>query len=142
MVIGRANNKDLPSYNENLPTSHIQYVDCNNLYGKAMCQYLPTGGFKWVPVETTSPEFWTDFILSQKEEQEYGYILEVDLEYPLHLYSLHDNYPLAPEHLNITEDMLSPHQKKLAKDLNVKVGGKKLCTTLYNKKIIYATIGV
>ena len=47
---------------------------------------------------------------------------------------LHDNYPLAPEHLNITEEMLSPYQRKLAKDLNVKLGGKKLCTTLLDKK--------
>ena len=25
----------------------ILYWDANNLYGWAMCQYLPYGGFKW-----------------------------------------------------------------------------------------------
>ena len=24
------------------------YVDANNLYGKAMCQFLPTGNFVWL----------------------------------------------------------------------------------------------
>ena len=43
---GPANNKGLPGYNENLATSDIQYVDCDNLYGKSMCHYLPTGGFE------------------------------------------------------------------------------------------------
>ena len=52
------NNKDLPDYDKNLPTSHIQYVDCNNLYGKAMCENLPTGGFEWIDMKVPrSAEF-------------------------------------------------------------------------------------
>ena len=128
---GRANNDALPDYSEELPTSHIQYVDCNNLYGKAMCKYLPTGGFEWV--ETLGEGSWNEQILALGDQDSYGYMFEVDLQYPLHLHPLHDNYLLAPEHINITEDMLSPHQKQLAKELKVKVGGKKLCTTLYDK---------
>ena len=27
--------------------SYIIYLDANNLYGYAMCQYLPTSDFKW-----------------------------------------------------------------------------------------------
>ena len=38
-----------------------------------------------------------------------GYILEVDLEYPEALHASH-NYPLAPETLKISNDMLSPLQ--------------------------------
>ena len=37
-------------YNPKLPLNTILYVDANNLYGWAMSQYLPTGGFEWVEV--------------------------------------------------------------------------------------------
>ena len=30
------------------PSAFIAYLDLNNLYGWAMSQYLPYGGFKWL----------------------------------------------------------------------------------------------
>jgi hypothetical protein len=42
-----------------------------------------------------------------------GYIVECELEYPSELQQLHNDYPLAPEHITITEDMLSPFCKSL-----------------------------
>ena len=117
-----------------------------------MSQSLPTHGFRWVKdIENSNLALksdaststvqekmmeWTDKIQALKDEQETGYFFEVDLEYPQHLHEKHDNFPLAPEHLNIQGDMLSPYQKDLAKDLGVKVGGEKLCLTL-NDKIKY-----
>ena len=79
-------------------------------------------------------ESWEEFILAQKDEQDVGFMFEVDLHYPPSLHDLHDNYPLAPEHVNITKDMLSQHQRELAEELGIKLGGKKLCTTLKDKK--------
>ena len=99
-----------------------------------MRQFLPTHGFEWVELYTESPEFWTEFVQKQEDEQEDGYIFEVDLEYPEELHDLHDNFPFAPVHLNIQKDMLSSYQKELADDLGVKVGGEKLCLTLDDKK--------
>ena len=135
----KANFKDLPGYDSDVESSFIGFFDCNNQYGDAMRQYLPTGGFEWVELDTVSPEFWTEFVLNQKDEQDIGYFFEVDLQYPVELHDAHNNFPLAPEHLNIKEDMLSEFQKKLAADLGVKVGGEKLCLTL-NDKNNYITL--
>ena len=42
----KANHPALPSYNPELPRQDLIYLEANNLYGSAMSQYLPTGGFK------------------------------------------------------------------------------------------------
>ena len=99
-----------------------------------MSQYLPTGGFEWVSLQNPSPEYWTQFIQEQQDEQDKGYMVEVDLQYPTELHDLHDTYPLAPEHLDIKQEMLSTYQKLQAEELGVKVGGEKLCLTLTDKK--------
>ena len=44
----KANNPNVPEHDPDLPTTHILYLDANNLYGWAMSQALPTGGFQWV----------------------------------------------------------------------------------------------
>ena len=53
------------------------------------------------------------------------YILEVDLQYPEELLVLHNNYPLAPEKLAISYDMLSDYSKKTADEYGIKVGDVK-----------------
>ena len=103
----RANNPDVEGYDPQQQKNIYSLVDCNNQYGHAMRQFLPTHGFEWVELYTESPEFWTEFVQKQEDEQEDGYIFEVDLEYPEELHDLHDNFPLAPVHLNIQKDMLS-----------------------------------
>ena len=43
---GKANNnKYLKEYNEKVPSKDIMHLDANNLYGRAMFQYLPTRWF-------------------------------------------------------------------------------------------------
>ena len=43
----KANNKYMKNYNTDKEESFLQYLDDNNLYGSAMSQKLPVGGFKW-----------------------------------------------------------------------------------------------
>ena len=91
-----ANNPYMNNYNPNEATKYIQYLDANNLYGWAMSQPLPTHGFEWVK----------DISLDQvyeilKSNSKKGYILDVDLECPKHLWKLHNDYPLAPEPIKV-----------------------------------------
>ena len=93
----KANNKYLKNYNENEESSYIQYLDANNLYGWAMSQKLPVNGFKWL--EDTS-EINEEFIKNYDENNK-GYILEVDIKYPRKLHDLHSDLPFLPKRMNI-----------------------------------------
>ena len=50
-------------------------------------------------------------ILSIPEDGKYGYVLEVDLDYPSELHAAHSSFPLAPHKMDITEKWLSPYAK-------------------------------
>ena len=89
---GKANNKYMgDKFNSNEPSKYIQYLDANNLYGWAMSKPLPTHGFKWM--KTSELETW----------ELHSCILEVDLEYPKELHDLHNDYPLAPEQIELNK---------------------------------------
>ena len=51
--------------------------------------------------------------MSISEKSPVGYFLKVELEYPDELDKLHNDYPLAPEKLAVSGDMLSKYCKKL-----------------------------
>ena len=60
--------------------------------------------------------------------------MQVDLEYPDELHELHNDYPLAPEKLAVSSDMLSNYCKKDAHKYEIKVGDlKKVIPNLANK---------
>ena len=90
-----ANNKYMKDFDETKPSSFIQYLDANNLYGWAMSQKLPTHGFKWIDVDKSKV-----LKLLEKKDTNQGFIFEVDLDYPESLWDSHNGYPLAPEKIN------------------------------------------
>ena len=72
--------------------------------------------------------------MSISDKSPIGYFLEVDLEFPEELHELHNDFPLAPEKLTISNDMLSKYCKKLYDNYEIKVGDvKKLIPNLGNK---------
>ena len=80
-------------YNPNKPSTYIQYLDANNLYGWAMSQPLPTHGFRWKKDLTVDSVI--DLLENRKTNK--GYIFEVDLDCLSELWNRHNDYPLAPE---------------------------------------------
>ena len=100
----------------------------NNLYGWAMSDYLPYGSFKWLKNVDNFD------VKSISEKSPMGYIFKVDLEYPDELHVFYHDYPLAPEKLAITYDMLSDYYQKIADEYEIKVGDvKKVIPNLGNK---------
>ena len=105
---GKANNKYMNKYNEKVPSKYIMYLDANTLYGWATSQYVPTGNFRWM----TDKEINKVDSAKYEENGKKGLILEVDLEYPQEQHDLHNDYPVAPEKLNVPNNMLLGYCKK------------------------------
>ena len=100
-----------------------------------MGQPLPYKGFGWLNekgihrFDVNSME-----LHSIDKNSSIGYGLEVDLEYPSELHDLHNDYPLAPEKLEINENMLSNYWFNIANKYGIKIGGvNKLVPNLGNK---------
>ena len=124
-----ANNKYMKIYDQLKLISYIMYLDANNLYGWAMSQPLPYGNFKWIETDRVLPK-----------ENGKCRIYKVDLEYPEELHDLHNDYPLAPEKIPVTDEMLSPYCRNIKDKFKIKIGNvNKLITNLSDKEeyVIY-----
>ena len=99
----RANKKYMKSYDKNIESSYLMYLDANNLYGWVMSQKLPANGFEWVKELSACNSIESDerFIKNYNENSDKGYFLEVDVEYPKKLFSLHSDLPFLPERKKI-----------------------------------------
>ena len=89
----------------------------NNLYGKAMSEYLPNGGFKRVKANNES----VSRVLKKSNNSSHDYFLEVNLGDPEELHDKHNDLPMAPEKIKATEEMLSPIQLKIKNNYDIKV---------------------
>ena len=111
----KANNKYMKNYNNNEESSYIQYLDANYLYGWAMSKKLLVNGFKWLDTSETSNKINEDFIKNYDENNDKGYILEVNVKYPKRLHKLHSDLPFLSERMEVNKC-------------------KKLVCNLFNKK--------
>ena len=111
------------------PTNYLQYLDANNLYGWAMSQPLPTGEFKWVDIENLKQEARelkrTIDMMVRNSNRGYGYVLEVDVNYPKELHNYHNDLPFMCEKTRVKGPAVAgaaPH------------GVEKLVPNLHDKK--------
>ena len=93
-----ANNKYMDNkLNSKEESSYLQYLDANNLYGWAMIQNLPTGGFEWVnPIQLMPDNI--DFYANCENE---GYLSEVDVKFHMEIHDHHNDLPFVCEKMKI-----------------------------------------
>ena len=96
-----ANNKDLPNYDPTKKSNYLWYIDANNLYGKAMVSKMPIAEFEWSSLTE-------DDVRNYNPDGDYGYFVECDITIPDSLHSKFNDYPIAPEPLEINETNSSP----------------------------------
>ena len=92
-----------------------------------MSEYLLYEEFKWLKNVDKFD------VMSINEKRLIGYLLEVSLEYPDKLHELNNDYPLAPEKLAVSSDILSKYCKEIADKYEIKVGYVKIIQNLGNK---------
>ena len=107
----KANNKYMRDHDKNKESFYIQYLDANNLYGKAMTEKLPVRGFRWMTDISRMDE---EFVRSYDKNDIKGYILDVDVDYPNELQNLHSDFPF------LAESMVMNNTKKLVCNLQDK----------------------
>ena len=105
----KANHPKISGYDSSEPAVHILDLDANNLYGKAMQDYLPHGDFRWM----TACELTEERMMEIAPDTDEGCFVECTLDYPEALHDLHPDYPLTPIKTKITYDMLSPYARFL-----------------------------
>ncbi|XP_072400351.1 uncharacterized protein [Diabrotica undecimpunctata] len=112
-----ANNSFVSNYDPLQPNAYIMYLDATNLYGAAMSNYLPTGGFRWLE----NCDNFDCFAIADDSFK--GYVLEVDLDYPTNLHNIHNDLPFCPEPIKTSNNQYT-----------------KLVPNLYDKKKVHHSL--
>jgi len=100
-----ANNHFVKDQDKSKPSRFVTYLDANSLYATAQSEPLPVGNFSFLD-EWEIKTFDLDKVSADSET---GYIIQCDIQHPIELHDLHNDYPMASEHLTVTRDMLSPY---------------------------------
>ena len=99
-----------------------RYSKANNKYKRkwiiSTSTFLPTIRFKWVHYK----EFDLNKYTSSSSK---GCVLEIDLEYPKELCELHNDYPLAPDKLEMKKEMLPKYQQMISDFFNSPISNVK-----------------
>ena len=64
-----------------------------------MSKKLPVAEFEWI-----NPKDYTEYIIKKYDENDdYGAILDVDVDYPKYLHKLHSDLPFLPKRIKINK---------------------------------------
>ena len=132
-----------PRFIESNENTKLLYIDANNLYGWAMSQYLPTSEFEKLDFpqgygEATQIEQIVEDLRFIPDNNEYGYFIECDLEYPAEIKEKTENFPLCPYQTKADPNLFSEYMNSV-KQPNYKPTEKLMCdlTNKYNYMMHY-----
>lgn len=143
----KANNKCLPDFNPNLPTSFLGAFDVNGLYGLCLSRRLGVGSYKFIVGDElnklTNGNF-CNFIFNFNLEQDHSFLCEIDMEFPPEIHdSLKEWVPVC-ENRCVEEEELSSYQLDLKQKLgfgNMIYKQQRLISDLHPKTCYVAHIG-
>ena len=122
-----------PRYIESDENTKLLYIDANNLYGWAMSHYLPTGDFKKIKFGCDEDYEYDELLIDESkdilytpDDNEYGYFIECDLEYPAEIKEKTENFPLCPYQTKADPDLFSGCMNSV-KQPNYKPTEKLMC---------------
>ena len=135
-----------PRFIESNENTKLLYIDANNLYGWAMSQYLPTGDFKKMrsfaqnchESDSALMNEITEDILNTPDDNEFGYFIECDLEYPAEIKEKTENFPLCSYQTKADPNLFSEYMNSV-KQSNYKPTENLMCdlTNKYNYMMHY-----
>ena len=112
----------------------ILYIDANNLYGWAMSQYLPTGEFEKLQLpENYSQDQLVEDLLQIPDDNEFGYFIECDLEYPAETKEKTKNFPFCPYQTKADPNLFSGYMNNVNQP-NYKPTPKLMCDVTNKSK--------
>lgn len=149
---GEANNPYMKNYDKDKPTTWIISEDVNGLYAGCMREAVPIGGFRFCTPDEY--DHTLQFLLEQARDIDDGTkdhfdengirgggFVSVDLEYPDELHDLHNDYPCAPQRMEVPLDWVSEWTKTkisryglTADDVGFTSKNEKLICTLFPKE--------
>jgi len=121
----------------------ILYIDLNGIYGKCLTEPMAQSSYRWLGSTEIHELKLNDL------PQGYGFILEVDLEYPTYCHSDHDDLPMAVEKNTQSLATLSQKQLKcfsgISQQVKMPIGKYRMSLNLnaktnyvvYHKNLIY-----
>ena len=124
----------MKSYNKNVTSSYLQYLDGNNLYGWAMCEKLPIAGFEWIDPSTYTSDKIENY---DDDDSREGAQLKIEIEYPKDLHSLHSDLPFLCDRkeLNKTSKLITSLEDKKEYAIHISALKQALNHGLILKKI-------
>ena len=115
----------------------ILYIDANNLYGWAMSQYLSTGDFKKIKLcceyDSVLMNEIKEDIFNTPDDNEFGYFIECNLEYPAEIKEKTKNFLFCPYQTKADPNLFSGYMNNINQP-NYKPTSKLMCDVTNKSK--------